>query len=399
MRSVRVRAITELSRACVAAQLLVVLAAMSASAVTLKVMTFNIKSSATGIGFDQHESWDYAFSNSNDRRDRVLSVINTSSPDILGVQELRSGQLDYMDDRLPDYFYYGVGRNTGTDSDSAERSGIFYKKSRFRPLGQGEFWLSETPSVPGTTFTGNGGDTNNPRMATWMKLFDYQSNEAYFVINTHWSLDSAARAESGMLMREMIIALSDGLPVIATGDFNETTAGTGYARLARRQSPEQFNLSNGYFDSGAPIGKTFHGYDGGIAGNPIDFVLYSTEDFHAISGSIVRISFDGFLPSDHYPVEVTLEIVPAIPGDYNRDGVVDAMDIATWRAAFGSLSALNSDGNGNGIVDAADYVVARNNFAVNHASGSQYVVPEPSTATCSLFVLTIIILGYRRPAN
>ena len=207
-----------------------------AQAVTLKVMTFNIKNASTTPGFDQEQSWDYVLNNSNDRRDRVVSVINSASPDILGVQELKLGQLSYLDDYLADYSYYGVGRDTGTNSDPGERAGIFYKKSRLRPLAQGQFWLSETPSVPGTMFVGNGGDTNNARMATWMKLFDSQSNETYFVVNTHWSLDNAARAEAGMLIREMISELSDGLPIIVTGDFNETATGTGYALLAPRQA-------------------------------------------------------------------------------------------------------------------------------------------------------------------
>jgi endonuclease/exonuclease/phosphatase family metal-dependent hydrolase len=311
------------------------------------------------------------------------------------VQEMRSAQLDYMDGRLTDYLYYGVGRNTGTNSDSAERSGIFYKKSRFRLLTQGEFWLSETPTVPGTTFVGNGGDTDNPRMATWMKLFDFQSNSALFFINTHWSLDSSARVQSGALMREMITELSDGLPIIVTGDLNETATGGGYSQLARRPTADEFNLTNGYAASGAALGKTFHGYNGGVAGNPIDFVLHSTEDFRAIAGSIVRTTFDGYYPSDHYPVEVTMEVVPRIPGDYDRNGVVDAADIATWRRNFGSVTTPYSDGNGNGIVDAADYVLARKNFAVGIGACSQNVVPEPQGAMSLLTCVVLAVLSGR----
>ena len=43
----------------------------------------------------------------------------------------------------------------------AREQAIFFKKERFDLLDKGVFWLSETPSVPGTTFYGNGGDTNN----------------------------------------------------------------------------------------------------------------------------------------------------------------------------------------------------------------------------------------------
>ncbi len=53
-----------------------------------------------------------------------------------------------------------------------------------------------------------------------------------------------------------------------------------------------------------------------------------------------------------------------LPGDYNSDSVVDALDYETWKAAFGSTLGLyaGADGNGNGIVDAADFTVWRDNL-------------------------------------
>jgi hypothetical protein len=57
-------------------------------------------------------------------------------------------------------------------------------------------------------------------------------------------------------------------------------------------------------------------------------------------------------------------IPPAMFGDYNVDGAVDAVDYVIWRATLGDTqpAASGADGNGNGVVDQADYIVWRSNF-------------------------------------
>jgi len=371
---------------------------------TLRVMTFNIKGAAVEIGLDQHESWDYLWNNDNDRRARVVSVINNSGADIVGVQELRLGQLDYLDDRLAEYAYYGVGRNTGANSDGAERSGIFYRRSRFTQLDQGEFWLSATPTVPGTTFTGNGGDTNNPRMATWLKLRDVRLEKDYFVINTHWSLDSEARRLSGVLMRDKIIDLAGDLPILAMGDFNEFAAnGQGYAALVQPRSPGEFRLTDSYAASGAALGKTFHGYAGGVSGTPIDFVLHTPDHFQAVEGTIVRTAFGGLYPSDHYPVQVTLNVDVRQPGDYDRDDDVDGADFLLWQRSFGRsvTQGDGADGNRDRLVNAADLLIWQTHFGkiASSPGGVQGLfVPEPCTTglVCSAVAACLSHMGFRR---
>jgi Glucose / Sorbosone dehydrogenase len=71
-----------------------------------------------------------------------------------------------------------------------------------------------------------------------------------------------------------------------------------------------------------------------------------------------------------------------LPGDYNYDGTVDAVDYGVWKDSFGSSVprlGLWADGNQDGVVDAADYTVWRDNFSGVEGGGS-LAVPEPSTA-------------------
>jgi hypothetical protein len=55
---------------------------------------------------------------------------------------------------------------------------------------------------------------------------------------------------------------------------------------------------------------------------------------------------------------------PALPGDYNKDGLVDASDYVVWRKALNTnlLPYSGADGNGNGVADQADYGFWRAGF-------------------------------------
>jgi Calcineurin-like phosphoesterase len=66
-----------------------------------------------------------------------------------------------------------------------------------------------------------------------------------------------------------------------------------------------------------------------------------------------------------------------LPGDYNRDALVDNFDYQTWRSQFGRTTGWRSaDGNGDGVVDSADFVIWRNAFG-GSGSGAASAVPEP----------------------
>jgi hypothetical protein len=85
---------------------------------------------------------------------------------------------------------------------------------------------------------------------------------------------------------------------------------------------------------------------------------------------------------------VTLAVVPALAGDYNANGVVDAADYIVWRKMLGQSGiGLAADGNGNSVVDQADYAVWQSNFGAVLGSGAGFAanVPEPGSL---LLILT-----------
>jgi glucose/arabinose dehydrogenase len=92
-----------------------------------------------------------------------------------------------------------------------------------------------------------------------------------------------------------------------------------------------------------------------------------------------------------------------IPGDYNRDGVVNNSDFQVWRSAYGQAGAsLAADGNGNGIIDASDYIIWRkyNGTSVlgSGAGDGLAGVPEACSAlyVTQLFAVGAAFLRWRR---
>jgi hypothetical protein len=81
--------------------------------------------------------------------------------------------------------------------------------------------------------------------------------------------------------------------------------------------------------------------------------------------------------------------VPSLPGDYNRNNVVDAADYVLWRKTLGTsvTSYSAADGNGDGTITQSDYPVWRANFGQTAGAGTAAIVAlasEVSEATGSI---------------
>lgn len=106
----------------------------------LRVMTFNVRVPAD----TDMNAWVH-------RREQLVRVIAAEHPDVLGTQELTGEQGEYIAAHLPGYAWFGKDRDGGTNG---EHMGVFYRTDRLQVLRSGDFWLSDTPDVPGSKTLG-----------------------------------------------------------------------------------------------------------------------------------------------------------------------------------------------------------------------------------------------------
>jgi endonuclease/exonuclease/phosphatase family metal-dependent hydrolase len=288
--------------ALLTATLIGVSASFAAATDELRVMSFNIRFAKAGHSEERSENnWADA---THPRRERVIRVIRDFNPDLLGVQEARDGQISDLREALPEYEFYGIGRDDG--KTGGEFSGIYYRKARFKHKDAGSFWLSATPDKQGTTFAPN----KLPRIASWVKLVDDKSSREFVLLNMHWDhQDQAAREKSAALVRERLATIAKGIPTIVMGDLNSKEDSKAYATLtvADEAGRELIDSYRKLYPKRSPNEASFDDWKGTIKGSRIDFILHTAE-FAPTTAEIVRTSYEGRWPSDHYPVTATLRL-------------------------------------------------------------------------------------------
>jgi endonuclease/exonuclease/phosphatase family metal-dependent hydrolase len=268
-------------------------------------MSFNIRYS---YGKPQEEATENDWTDpEHPRRERAVRVIRENLPDILGVQEARHLQIEDLRRALPELDFYGIGRDDG--KTEGEYSGIFYLKDRFRELDAGSFWLSTTPEKPGTTFYT--APNAVPRIASWVRLADNKTGREIFVLNMHWDhISVPAREQSARLVRRRLAELAEGLPAIVMGDLNSPEDSRAVSELVGAKGAAGRRLVDSFralYPERTREESTSSAWSGRTAGSRIDFILH-TEEFMPTAASIVRTSYDGYWPSDHYPVTATLRL-------------------------------------------------------------------------------------------
>jgi endonuclease/exonuclease/phosphatase family metal-dependent hydrolase len=273
--------------------------------VELRVMSFNVRFSKVDHSEAASENnWtDPKFP----RRERAIRVIQENSPDLLGVQEARELQVEDLEKALPKYEFYGIGRDDG--KKDGEFSGIFYQKSRFMKSDAGSFWLSATPEKPGTSFYV--APKACARIASWVKLTEKDSGRQFVVLNMHWDhISEDARRKSAALVRKRLAGIGGDLPLIVMGDLNSHEDSPAAKELVGANDSTGRKLADSFRElrpERSATESSFNNWNGTVKGSRIDFILHTSE-FKPVAADIVRTSYDGHWPSDHYPVVATLQL-------------------------------------------------------------------------------------------
>jgi len=276
----------------------------------LRVLSFNVRFDAEGDEGDR--AW-------HERRGVAASVVRFHRPDVVGLQEPLAHQFEDVRERVPGYEWTGVGRVDGVGAGEFVPIGV--RADRFDVLADGTFWLSETPSVPGSV----GWDAAHPRLVTWLRVRDRRTGVAFVAANTHFDHQGdRARERAAALARERLDDVAGDDPVLLTGDLNCPPDALPVSILTGSEGPGR-RLVEAEGASTWPRHGPAATFDR-FAGDPdrrIDHVLVSPGvTVHQFG--VLDDRQDGQLPSDHRPVlaEVSLPVDGAeAPTGTSRDDI------------------------------------------------------------------------------
>ena len=243
----------------------------------LSVMSFNVRYPAAA------DTGEKAWSN---RKKGVFAMIDAKKPMLIGLQECYLSQRDAILKACDNYLAYGVGRDDG--NTKGESTSILYDKNLFSLKEYGTFWLSETPTKPST-----GWGATIKRTTTWVKLELKSNGRQFYFVNTHLDHQSAKAKEEGLkLIQKKIDEMNGaGLPVVLTGDFNESTTSTIFKNLSLKDARVEAKLTDNF--------ATSNGW--GEKSQLIDHIFYG--DLDVLSFETIRDRWEGYTYiSDHYPV-------------------------------------------------------------------------------------------------
>lgn len=225
------------------------------------------------------------------RRDLLVETIRDAAPDLIGTQELFLIQTEYILARIAEYAWVGTGRFGDTRD---KHVGIFYKPDVLRLLTHGDFWLSETPAVPGSSSW----EIIRPRQVTW-GCFESATGQRFYHFNTHFpyrGVEEEARRQTACLLKRKFAALHPETPVLLTADFNSPAGGEIYQMLGNelRDAWIAADLRTG------PEG-TLNGFGKHSNGRRIDWILFRAP-WSVLGVHTIARCCNGVYPSDHHPV-------------------------------------------------------------------------------------------------
>ena len=261
---------------------------------SVRLLSFNI---LFDYGEDKRYSW-------RSRKEQCFSLLKFHAPDIFCLQEPLQSQVNDLAGYFSDYNYITAGCEDGISE--GQHMTIFYLPSKFDLLGSGKFGLSETPEKLGHI----GWDAKNPRLALWANLCQKDTQQTFYIINTHLDhIGETARQQSALLLGEKVKEIAGDFPVLLCGDFNANPASQTY-----------INMINCGFTDGSDsaaitynLPYTYHRYllgeneseiekfkDDDRVLKVIDYIFYKGP-VKALRHGILSDNCTGIYPSDHLP--------------------------------------------------------------------------------------------------
>lgn len=256
--------------------------------VSVKVCSFNLRVATPQDGINEYCH----------RRERIFELLREHRPALIGFQEVTDSMREDLHRSLPDYVLLGCGRAADYRGESPV---LAFRRELFELIAYQSFWLSPTPSVPGSRYEED--QSRCPRVTFSALLKHREADTVFRFYNTHYDhVGEQARLRS---TEQLLAELSrHPEPFVLTGDFNATPSTPEIAALSACHERT-------VTDATATIGSTFHAF-GALApcDRPkIDYIFTDLPCDPSESFAVYDEPVGGVYVSDHFPVfaKVTLQ--------------------------------------------------------------------------------------------
>jgi endonuclease/exonuclease/phosphatase family metal-dependent hydrolase len=234
----------------------------SSSASTLKVMTYNVRTTPAGdVG---ERFWD-------NRKAELVTAIKTQLPQVIGFQEATSEQHDYIKGSL------------GSLWSSSPARQIIYRNDTFDVVQNGIIELVA--------------DVWGRRTSEWIKLRRKSDSREFLFLNNHWGVDGNSQQGSANILRDSLAGLNQNwsLPTILLGDLN-AAPGSGPINTLMNQT-QLISLFTG---------NTFNGWNT-TPNVQLDYIF--ANKFTVSSCNLITYREGTTPPSDHFPIFCELKFL------------------------------------------------------------------------------------------
>lgn len=278
-------------------------------AATITLASYNILADRSGAGWSQRSA-------------TVNRYLANAVLDIVALQEVTERQMGDIARSNPQFSYVVGERSDGMRGDQGwyEYNPILFRADRFTLVDAASFWVSDTPTKPGSILPGT---KRHGRIFTWARLRDTRSGVVIFIGNVH--LHGLRGDDEIKIVMARLSALGHRGPAALLGDFN-AVPGSAAVRWITAASRSFTDAAIGSTDEpkGTVIGPD--GFTIASAGKEakltpvagadrIDYILtcgLPATSIYQVTDNLIR---DGVHASDHKPIHATYSGIANMAAD------------------------------------------------------------------------------------
>lgn len=256
----------------------------------LKIVTFNLRCAWSEDGANSFVH----------RAGLIWEKMRAEAPDVVALQEVMPKSLAILKLLMPDYEFFGQGRNADFGGEGLYTA---VKQSAVSAVGFETFWIAPKPYEAESRFEDQ---SICPRICVAALLRHNATGQLFRVYNIHLDHQGSGARKQGIrcvLERIAQDRQKGSAPVVLLGDFNDTPESETIRLCASGKSVKLSDVTS-------KITCTFHNFGRDNSGiEKIDYIFLSEELLgNVISTSAWEDKVNGIYLSDHYPVCAELKL-------------------------------------------------------------------------------------------